>query len=232
MKTAAILKIDSLNYSYGNTQVLKNLSMDIPSDQMIGLLGANSSGKTTLMRICAGLIRNYKGTVKASVSEKACNLNEIVCYLPSNPFYEDSRTISKTLNEYAGFFPGYRKAQAEELLKKFSLDKSLRFSQLSKGRKALVMFILYLSRNAALYLLDEPFNGVDIKTREDMKKVLLETVSPGHTFMISTHEISNMESLFDRILLLQDGRILLDEDADELRTRNNRSLTDIVMEVI
>ena len=227
-----IARMKNLSMTYGNNAVLKDMTIDIPSGEIIGLIGANGCGKTTMMKILAGLIQTYSGEVQILGEKNTWNTKQRVCFYPSNPFYFPSSTIEQAMKTQELLFPNYNIELARSVYKQFSFDLSAKMGTLSKGRCALAQFILHLARDAQLYLLDEPFGGIDVKTRKLMKDVLMSYVVPDRTYLISTHEITDMETLFDRILLIKDGSVIINDTTDELRDRYSCSITDIVKEAL
>ena len=227
-----LIRLSNLSMAYGNHTVLKDISLTIPSGEIIGLIGANGCGKTTMMKIIAGLIQTYSGEVQVLGETDTWNTKHRVCFYPSNPFYFPSASIEQALKMHVSLFPNYNIELARSVYKQFSFDLSEKLGTLSKGRCALAQFILHLARDAQLFLLDEPFGGIDIKTRELMKDVLLSCIMPDRTYLISTHEISDMETLFDRILLVKNGSVIINDTTDELRATHSCSITDIVKEAL
>lgn len=222
-----IIKISGLTLNYGKTEALRGLNLSLSGGEIVGLLGANGSGKTTLMRVLSGLLTQWKGSVEIDGESDLWQAKRKICFLPADPFVEDGMSIGTAIRVYSELFPAYRSSLAEELFREFHLDLSARITTLSKGRRALAMFILYLSRSAKLYLLDEPFGGIDIKTREEMKEVLLSQAAPDKTFLISTHEITDTESVFDRIVIIREGQTVMNEEADALRARYGKNIREL-----
>ena len=226
-----IIKISSLTLNYGKTEALRGLNLSLSGGEIVGLLGSNGSGKTTLMRVLSGLLTQWKGSVEIDGESDLWQAKRKICFMPADPFVEDGMSIGTAIHVYSELFPAYRSSLAEELFREFHLDLSAHITTLSKGRRALTMFILYLSRSAKLYLLDEPFGGIDIKTREEMKEVLLSQASPDKTFLISTHEITDTESIFDRIVIIREGQTVMNEEADALRARYGKNIRELSKEV-
>ena len=223
---------NGLQVSYGRRPALQDISFSLPRGEIIGLVGENGSGKSTLMRLLAGMIPSYRGEVRICGMTDLWKAKTRVSFLPSVPFFEKEKNISQTIECFSGLFPGYRKEMAQTLCARFGLSLSEKLSAFSTGRLALALFILHISREADLCLLDEPFRGIDIKTRQAMKDVLIETVSPEKTFLISTHEILEMEPLFDRIILLKEGHLVFDEAADSLRERTGKAVAEVIREAM
>ncbi len=232
MATNDIIQIENLDVKYGKNIAIKSMTFSLPRGEIVGLVGENGSGKTTLMRILAGMIQKYKGTVIIDNKTNTWDAKDIVCYYPSNPYFDGNATLEQTIKLYSSLYRGYNQDLAYKMFEQFDFDLSFRLNQLSKGKCALAMFIFYLSKNAQLYIFDEPFSGIDIKTRSLMKEALLGHADSEKTYLISTHEITDMESLFDRIVLIKEGKIILNNVTDMLREQYRKSVVDIVKEVL
>lgn len=225
-----LASVHNLRMRYGRTEALRGVSLSIYRGEMIGLLGANGCGKTTLMKILAGLLQTYQGSVSVCGETDTWKTKNAVCFYPANPFCHGNLSLEKTMELYSSLYPGYQRDQAAGLFREFCFDASARLGQLSKGKRALALFILNLCRKGQLYILDEPFGGIDIRTREMMKQALLRLITPEKTFLISTHELTDMESLFERIILMKQGLVALDGCCDDLREERGCSITEIVKE--
>jgi len=230
MEGHILASVHNLRLRYGRTEALRGISLSIYRGEMIGLLGANGCGKTTLMKVLAGLLQTYQGSVSICGETDTWKIKNTVCFYPANPFCHGNLSLEKTMDLYSSLYPDYHRGQAVDLFQEFCLDTSSRIGQLSKGKRALALFILNLCRNGRLYILDEPFGGIDIRTREMMKQVLLRLITPEKTFLISTHELTDMESLFERIILMKQGHVTLDGCCDDLREARGCSITEIAKE--
>ncbi|MGI6183790.1 MAG: ABC transporter ATP-binding protein [Candidatus Fimadaptatus sp.] len=230
--TSESVRLSKLTMAYGRKLVLNEMSLAIPAGEIVGLVGANGCGKTTLMKILAGLIQTYSGKVSILGETDTWRAKRRVCFYPSEPYFEPNATLYQTMKMHGALFPGYDMALAAQTLDAFGLNASLRMGTLSKGRRALAQFILHMARDAEVYLLDEPFGGLDIKTRDMVKYVMLRLISPGKTCIVSTHELTDMEALFDRIILIKDGKVAIDAPADELRAASACSITEVVKEAL
>lgn len=225
-----ILQVENLKVKYGKNIAIDNMTFALPRGEIVGLVGENGCGKTTLMRTLAGMIQKYKGSVEINGRTNTWETKEVVCYYPSNPYFDGNATLEQTIKLYSALYHGYNQELAYEMFEQFGFDLSFRMNQLSKGKCALAMFILQLSKSAQLYIFDEPLSGIDIKTRSQMKEALLRHARPDITYLISTHEITDMESLFDRIVLVKEGKIVLNNVVDELREQYGKSVVEIVKE--
>lgn len=228
MMANSIASLNRLSMSYGKTNALHEVSLTIPEGELIGLAGANGSGKTTLLKLLAGMIQAYQGTIHVLNERDTWAAKGQICYHESYPYFQADQKIRDAIRMYNSLRINYDSNWAEETFKQFGYDLSARIGSLSKGRCALALLILSLSCEAKLYLLDEPFAGIDIKTRSEMKNVLLDRAAPGRTFLIATHELTDMESLFDRFILLDRGKIAVNDLADRLREEHGCSVTELV----
>lgn len=228
MMINSVASTSGLSMSYGKANALNDVSLTIPEGELIGLAGANGSGKTTLLKILAGMIQVYQGTVRVLDERDTWAAKQKICYHESYPYFRADQKIRDAIRMYDSLRTNYDSNWAKDTFKRFEFDLSARIGSLSKGRCALALLILSLACEAKLYLLDEPFAGIDIKTRSEMKNVLLDRAAPGRTFLIATHELTDMESLFDRFILLDRGKIAVNDLADRLREEHGCSVTELV----
>ena len=222
------VSVKDLSMSYGRGDALKGVSFQLEAGTLVALTGANGSGKSTLLKILAGFIQTYRGEASILGQRDTWLTKSEVCFHPSYPWFKPGQRVSDAVKMYAALRPGYRVAEADELFGRFGFDMSARLGTLSKGRLALALFILSMGVNARVYLLDEPFGGIDIKTRDEMREVLLRQADERRLFLIATHELSDMERLFDRFILLDHGRIALDGQSDDLREQYGCSIAELM----
>jgi ABC-2 type transport system ATP-binding protein len=226
----SIVKINNLNMSYGKTSALKNVNLELPANNFIGLLGPNGSGKTTLLKILAGLITYYTGEVRIDGQPVSTYTKSIVSYLPSSPYVNPRLTLEQLINTYASFFPTFSREKANYFFDYLHLAKNTMFSHLSKGLQEQVALSLALSKNSKLYLLDEPFGGIDVSTRDKITDMITTNYPNNSTFLIVTHEIHDMESLLNYVVLIKNGEILLAKSSDSIRSGNAQSIEDFYKE--
>lgn len=230
-KMKSIVKTENLNMSYGKTVALKDINLEIPTNSFIGLLGPNGSGKTTLLKVLAGLITSYSGQVYIDDGPVSAYTKSITSYLSSNPYATPRYQLDQLIDIYASFFPHFSTDKAESLFDFLNIPTNKGFGQLSKGLQAQVLLSLTLANNSKLFLLDEPFGGIDIATRDKIKKMIMESYPNGSTFIIATHEIHDMENLMDYVVILKDGEVLLNEPSDNIRSHNMQSIASYYKEV-
>lgn len=226
------VSVKDLRMTYGHADALRGVSFDLEAGSLVGLAGANGSGKTTLLKILAGLIQTFRGGVSILGQKDTWAAKADVCFHPAYPWFRPGERLSDALKMYARLRLNYRADEAAALFDRFGFDMNARLGTLSKGRCALALFILSMGTDARVYLLDEPFGGIDVKTRDEMKEVLLRLADGDRLFLIATHELSDMERLFDRFILLKEGRVALDGLGDDLREAYGCSVTELARRML
>ena len=225
------LQIQNLSKAFGKNQILNNLSFTISKGKIIGLLGENGIGKTTLLRIIAGLQMPDTGSILIDGSEISYKEKEKISFL-IEPFnlYNWMR-IKDALSYYKDFFINFDISIAKKLCEQFNLNINSKIETLSKGNKERVCLMLNLSRRTSLYILDEPLGGLDPKIKKDIIQTLLSNIPEDSTVIIATHLLRDLQSIFDEVLVLKkDGIILF--SADEIREKYNKSVEEYYLEVI
>ncbi|MGN1443509.1 MAG: ABC transporter ATP-binding protein [Acutalibacteraceae bacterium] len=225
-----IINISSLSKSYGSKQVLDNISFSANPGQIIGLLGPNGCGKTTLIKILTGLIKDYSGTVKIDNEEPGVYTKSIVAYLPEKTFLPDWMRPVDAIAYYADFYKDFDKNKANELVSRLGLDPKQRIKTMSKGQQEKLNLLLIISRNAKLYILDEPFGGVDPASRSKILDLIMNNYAKDSTILMSTHLIYDVEKIFDRVLMISQGKVIVDSYVDELREKG-KTVEEVFKEV-
>ncbi|WP_288862717.1 ABC transporter ATP-binding protein [uncultured Sneathia sp.] len=225
-----MLSIKNLIKKYKNKSVLKNLNLELNSGEILGLLGPNGCGKTTLMKILSTTNSYNSGEIVINGEKLGYITNKYVAFLPDTPFVDKSDTIKKAIDEYSYFFDDFDNTKADILLQKLNLNKNQKISTLSKGMVEKLQLILILSRNAKLYILDEPIAGVDIVTRKEIMKLITENINQDSSVIITTHLISDIEQLFDKVAFLKDGKIDKIHDVETIRYETKKSVEQLYIE--
>ena len=224
---SVILEYKAINKNFGEKQVLKDINLKIESNKIVGLLGKNGSGKSTLFKLANDLLTASSGEVLIDGKPVSVESKKIVSYLPERPYLEPRLSPSDAIKLFETFYEDFDSQKAEKLLKDLDLDKNMRLSKMSKGMKEKVQLVLVMSRKAKIYILDEPLGGVDPASRDYILKTILKNFDENATLLISTHMISDIEKILDEVIFIDGGEIILQENADELRTRENSSIDEI-----
>lgn len=208
---SSIIQIKGLSKSYGSQQVLDDLSVDYEPGQFIGLLGPNGCGKTTLIKILTGLINDYEGEVLIDGHKPDVHTKNIIAYLPEKSYLADWMRPVDTIKYMADFYADFDKDKAIKMLDTFKLPPKQKIKSMSKGMQEKLQLLLVVCRNAKLYVLDEPIGGVDPAARAFILDVILKNLPKDSTVLISTHLIHDVEGVFDRVLMIGNGKILRNE---------------------
>lgn len=210
---------------------LSNVDLTLERGEIIGLLGPNGSGKTTLIKLINGLLLPTDGQITVNGSVPGVETKKIVSYLPERGCLDERRRISELISYYSDFYSDFDVSRAHTMLKDLDIDPSLRLKTLSKGTKEKVQLILVMSRDAQLYVLDEPIGGVDPAARDYILRTILTNYNEDASVLISTHLIADVENVLDRVLFLQNGQITLNASVDEIRSGHKKSVDALFREV-
>ena len=227
----AILECQRLTKRYGNFFALSDLSFTLERGQIIGLLGPNGSGKTTLIKLINGLLVPSDGQIAVNGCAPGVESKKIVSYLPDRDCLPSQIRVKDALTLYSDFYSDFSMERAAKMLDALEIDRHSRLSALSKGTKEKVQLILVMSRDAQLYVLDEPIGGVDLAARDYILRTILTNYSENATILISTHLISDIENVLDHVLFLKAGHLVLNEAVDEVRTKYGKSVDSLFREV-
>lgn len=226
-----MLEIKNLSIAYKNKLVLDKLNLYFKKGEIVGLLGPNGSGKTTLLRILAGLEKNYKGEVKIGGENPGYLTKSFVSYQPDHLPLDKSYNLIQISNLYDEFFEDFSKEKFEKIIRDFKLDMKMKIKNMSKGMKDKVQIALSLSRKSDLYLLDEPMSGIDPASRKKIMDVIIDNFDSEGLMIISTHLISQIERLLDKVVFISDGKIILEENIDDLRQNHKMGVEEYFEEV-
>ncbi len=222
-----LLKCIDLCKNYGDKKVLKNVNFTINEGKIIGLLGKNGTGKTTLIKLINDLLTITSGQILINGKEIGVDSKQIISYLPERTYLDKSMTIKEVLEYFSSFYDNFDTKKAKKLLKDLNLDINQKLSKMSKGMQEKVQLVLVMSRKAKLYILDEPLGGVDPATRDYILDTILNNFSDDASVIISTHLISDIERILDEVIFIDDGKIVLTSDTDTLRKKENSSIDEI-----
>lgn len=224
------VKIDSLVKSYGKKTVLDGISFSLKEGEIVGLLGPNGSGKTTLIKILTGLIKDHKGSVLIDGEAPGVHTKEIVAFLPDKSYLPDWMKPTDAINYFADFYKDFDKQKATDMMQRFGVDMNQRLKTMSKGQQEKVNLILVICRRARVYILDEPLGGLDPASRSAILDFILDNYSKDATMLLSTHLVNDVERVFNRVLMINKGRLVVNSPIDEIR-QTGKSVEDIFKEV-
>lgn len=225
------LVCENLSKNYGNVLALNNVNLNLQEGKIIGLLGPNGSGKTTLIKLISRLLVPSSGSISICGLEPSEKSKAIVSYLPDRNYLPDWMNVEELLDLYEDFYTDFDENRAIEMLKSLNIDFKTPFKKMSKGTKEKVQLILTMSRRAKLYLLDEPIAGVDPAARDYILDTIISNYDEKATVLISTHLISDVESVLDEAIFLKQGEVILHKEADEIRQETSKSIDEYFREV-
>jgi ABC-2 type transport system ATP-binding protein len=226
-----VIEIKSLHKRYGSRRVLENVSLSLESGTIVGLLGPNGCGKTSMIKIIAGLINDYEGDVLIDGNKPNEYTKSIVSYLPEKTYLADYLRAKDALDFFQDFYQDFDRTKAESMLSQFKLDPNQKIKSMSKGMQEKVQLVLVMSRNAKVYLLDEPLGGLDPASRKTMLDIILNNYSEDSVVLISTHLINDVEKIFDRVIMVGRNSILVDDTVDNIRQSHGKSVEELFEEV-
>lgn len=226
-----ILNIRDVHKSFLGKRALNGVDLSIDSGSMVGLLGPNGSGKTTLIKIIAGLIKQNSGEVQICGKRPGTETKAFVSYLSDTQHLYSWMRVEDAIGFYDDLFTDFNREKCESLLTRMDIDRGDKVKSLSRGMFEKTSLALTLARDARLYLLDEPLGGIDPVARDTIIDTILANYSPESSFIISTHLVSDIERLFDTVAFINEGKIILSGDAEELRTERSMSIENIYKEV-
>ncbi len=226
-----ILRCQGLTKRYGRILALDNVSMALESGRIVGLLGPNGSGKTTIIKLINGLLTPDSGTVLVGGNPPGPKTKAEVAYLPDNIYLNTWMTVKQIVGFFQDFYADFRPFLAYEMLERLGISPNQRLKSLSKGNKEKVCLILTMSRNAKLYVLDEPIAGVDPAARDYVISTIINNYNPEATVLISTHLIADIEQILDEVVFIQNGKILLQKTVDDIREESGKSVDELFREV-
>lgn len=222
-----LLECKNLSKSFDNKKILKDINLIIPRGKIVGLLGKNGQGKTTLIKLINDLLTPTSGEILIEGKHPGVESKRIISYLPERTYLDKEMKVIDTLNYFNEFYDNFNIKKAKKLLKDLDLDINSKISKMSKGMQEKLQLILVMSRDADLYILDEPLGGVDPATRDYILDTILSNFKEGSSVIISTHLISDIERILDEVIFIDKGKIILTAPADELRKKEKSSIDEI-----
>ena len=222
-----LVECKNLCKTFDEKQILENINLTIPRGKIIGLLGKNGTGKTTLIKLLNDLLTPTSGEVLINGKKPGVESKKIISYLPERTYLDKTMKVSQVITFFEEFYDNFNREKAIKLLKDLNLELNQRISQMSKGMQEKLQLILVMSRDAELYILDEPLGGVDPATRDYILDTILTNFNEGASVIISTHLIADIERILDEVIFIDKGKIYLASPADELRSKENASIDEI-----
>lgn len=231
MNKLSLLQINDLTKKYYNKTALRNISLNFEPGKIYGLLGPNGSGKTTLMKVVAGLHKQTSGNVLINGEELSYKTKTYVAYMPTENFMYESFKVIDILKFYNNMYEDFRYDYAMALINDIHINLNYKISNLSSGQIGQLKAVIALSRDAAIYMLDEPLNGVDVLTRDKIIDIITKSYNENKIIIISTHLVSEIEKILSTVIFLKDGMVEVFGDVEELRQSRNLSVEELYKEV-
>lgn len=227
----SVLEVNNLTKKYVTKTVLNNMEFSLEEGKIYGLLGPNASGKSTLMKLIAGVTQPTGGSIEVEGHKIGVKTKDLISYLPTINHLPKWMTVSKCLDFYQDFYQDFNMGQAQEQTELMGLKPKQKITSLSTGMLGRLKVILAMSRQAKLYLLDEPLNGLDPISRDKVLDMILASVRDDSTIVLATHIIKEIESILDKVIFLNNGQIALAGDVEELRLTKKMSMEELYKEV-
>jgi len=219
-----ILECKNLRKQYGKLTALNGIDLSLPEGKIIGLLGPNGSGKTTLIKLVSGLLVPTAGEISIGGFAPGIESKKIISYLPERNYLNDYMTVNQLIGFFSDFYPDFDKAKAIDMLARLNIDSARKLKTLSKGTKEKVQLIMVMSRNARLYILDEPIGGVDPAARDYILETIISNYNENATVLISTHLIADIETVLDEFVFIKNGDVIMQSSVDEIREGQGKSV--------
>ena len=216
-----LLQIKNLRKSYGSYEVLRGVSFDIPQGQIVGLLGPNGCGKSSMIKSIVGLINDYEGEILINGQAPGVESKKVVAYLPEKNYLPPWMTPKSAINYIADFYKNFDKEKALAMAATFELNMKQKLKTMSKGQQEKLHLILVMCRKADLYILDEPLGGVDVVARDFILETILKNHAENSTILLSTHLIYDIERILDRVVMIKNGTLAVNTEVEKIRANGN-----------
>lgn len=226
-----LLKLEQVTKLYADKQALNAIDLVIPEGKIVGLLGPNGSGKSTMIKLINGLLEPTAGSITIKGNRPGVETKRIISYLPERTYLNSWMKVQDLLDFFSDFYTDFNMNRAVEMLANLKIDLGQKLKTMSKGTKEKVQLILVMSREADLYILDEPIGGVDPAARDYIIKTIIKNYSETSTIVIATHLIQEIENICDEVVFLSQGNIVLKGSVDEIREEKGKSIDALFREV-
>ena len=220
-----LLECRNLCKSYvSGIPVLNNFNLTLNRGHIVGLLGPNGSGKTTLIKLINGLLTPTSGEVLINGYKPGVESKSVISYLPERTYLEAQNDVKSLIELFTDFYSDFKPERALMMLQNLNIPVNAKLKTLSKGTKEKVQLILVMSRDASLYILDEPIAGVDPAARDYIIRTILNNYNPEATLLICTHLIQDIENILDEVVFLKYGSVILHSTVDEIRSKHGKTV--------
>ncbi|KQY91121.1 multidrug ABC transporter ATP-binding protein [Paenibacillus sp. Root52] len=226
-----ILELNQISKFYGKKKALQDVTLEIAPGRIVGLLGSNGSGKSTLMKLVAGLLHPTSGSIQVAGIPVGLETKSLVSFMPDKPLTESWMKVRDAIAYYRDFYADFDQEKAREMLDFMKLAEGEKVKHLSKGMNERLQLTLALSRKARLYLLDEPIGGVDPVARGKILDAIVKFYDEDSSLIISTHLLNDIERIFDEVIFIREGQMVLREEVETLRLQNGKSVDEMFKEV-
>lgn len=225
-----LIEFRNLSKNYGAKQALIDINLKIEKGKIYGLLGPNGSGKTTLIKIINDLLQPSSGEILVKRKEPGIESKKIISYLPERTYLNMNMKVSELIQFFKDFYQDFDEKKALKLLNKLKIKENDKLKNMSKGTKEKVQLVMVMSRKADLYILDEPIGGVDPASRDYILDTILTNFNEGSSIIICTHLIADIEKILDQVIFINQGKIVLNEDADTIRKKKKTTIDKLFRE--
>lgn len=225
-----LVEFKNVSKKFGTKTALDNVNIKFEKGKIYGLLGPNGSGKTTMIKIINGLLQPSDGEIFIHGNKPGIESKKVISYLPERTYLDMNMKVSELLQFFKDFYQDFDESQALELLTKLKINTQDKLKNMSKGMKEKVQLVMVMSRKADLYILDEPIGGVDPASRDYILDTILTNFHEGASIIISTHLISDIEKILDQVIFINQGKIVLNEDADTIRKKSKKTIDKLFRE--
>lgn len=225
-----LIEFKNLSKNYGNKKALINVNLEIERGKIYGLLGPNGSGKTTMIKIINDLLQPSSGEILINGKEPGIDSKKIISYLPERTYLNMNMKVLELIDFFKDFYEDFDEEKALNLLKKLKINKQDKLKDMSKGTKEKVQLVMVMSRKADLYILDEPIGGVDPASRDYILDTILSNFNDGSSIIICTHLIADIEKILDQVIFINQGKIVLNEEADTIRKKKKTTIDKLFRE--
>lgn len=224
--------MNGVSYSYDKRkEILHQLQLCLSRGKIIGLLGPNGSGKSTLIKLLNGLLSPAEGEIRIGGFKPGTETKAMVSYLPERTYLQKEKTVMETIDFFADFYADFHPERAMTMLENLGIEPKQKLKTLSKGTREKVQLVLVMSRDAQLYILDEPIAGVDPAARDIIIRTIIQNYNENATILLATHLITDVEAILDEVVFLKDGRVILQRGVEEIREENGKSIDAYFREV-